>query len=179
MSPAAARYLNSVETLSLRITRAIGTPTSVLVHSVLFVSIFSLSFAGVTFDHILLVLTTAVSLEAIYLSIFIQMSINRTTKSIEEVHEDVGEIAKEVDEIQEDVEDIGGDVDEISKDIDELQEDVEDIGEDVDDLSKDLEEIQEDDQEEEKSKMLISSMEMQLQKIMQELQTLKKQNLHQ
>ena len=179
MSPVATRYLNSVETLSLRITRAIGTPTSVLIHSVLFISIFSLYFVGVTVDHILLVLTTAVSLEAIYLSIFIQMSINRTTQSIEEVHEDVGEIAKEVDEIQEGVEDIGGDVDEISKDIDELQEDVEDIGEDVDDLSKDIEEIQEEEDDEEKSKLLISSMELQLQKIMQELQTLKKQNLHQ
>ncbi len=178
MSPAAKRYLNSVESLSMRITRMIGTPASVLIHSLLFIAIFSLYFAGVTIDHILLVLTTAVSLEAIYLSIFIQMSINRTTESIEEVHEDVGEIAKEVDEIQEDVEDIGGDVDEISKDIDELQEDVEDIGEDVDDLSKDIEEIQEEDNEE-KSKLLISSMELQLQKIMQELQTLKKQNLHQ
>lgn len=177
MSPVAKRYLNSVEFLSLRITRAIGTPTSVVVHSILFVSIFSLYFFGVTVDHILLVLTTAVSLEAIYLSIFIQMSINRTTESIEEVHEDVGEIAKEVDEIQEGVEDIGGDVDEISKDIDELQEDVEDISEDVDDLSKDIEYIQDEEKQEEVSKELISSMESQMQKIMQELQALKKQGL--
>jgi uncharacterized membrane protein len=179
MSPVAKRYLNSVESLSMRITRMIGTPASVLIHSLLFLSIFTLYFWGVTFDQILLVLTTAVSLEAIYLSIFIQMSINRTTESIEEVHEDVGEIAKEVDEIQEDVEDIGGDVDEISKDIDELQEDVEDISEDVDDLSKDIEEIQEEEEsDEEKSKLLISSMEAQLKNIMQELQALKKQNLH-
>lgn len=176
MSLLAKRYLNSVELLSLRVTRIIGTPVSVLIHSILFIAIFSLYFFGLTVDQILLILTTAVSLEAIYLSIFIQMSINRTTESIEEVHEDVGEIAKEVDEIQEGVEGIGGDVDEISKDIDELQEDVEDISEDVGDLSKDIEEIQEDDQKE-ISKELISSMEEQLHKIMQELQTLKKQGL--
>ena len=34
-------------------------------------------------------LTTAVSLEAIYLSIFIQMTVNRNTQSLEEVEEDI------------------------------------------------------------------------------------------
>lgn len=163
MSPAAQRYLNSVEFLSLRITRAIGTPASVLAHSVFFILIFSLRIAGVPFDQILLLLTTVVSLEAIYLSIFIQMSINRTSVSIEEVQEDVGEIAKEVDEIQEDVEDIGGDVDAISKDIDEIQEDVEDI-------SKDIEDDKQDDQDVEK---VILRTQEQLQKIMDELKVLK------
>lgn len=70
----------------------------------------------------LLVLTTLVSLEAIYLAIFIQMSINQTTESLEVVEHDIDEIQEDIDEIQEDV-------DEIQEDVDEIQEDVEGITE--------------------------------------------------
>lgn len=69
-------------------------------------------FFGYTLDQILLILTTAVSLEAIYLAIFIQMTVNKTTQSLEQGEEDI-------DEIQEDVEDIQEDVDEIQEDVDE------------------------------------------------------------
>jgi len=64
-------------------------------------------------DTILLVLTTAVSLEAIYLSIFIQMSINKSHRSLEEIGDDIDEIQEDVDEIQEDVDEIQEDIDEI------------------------------------------------------------------
>lgn len=50
----------------------------------------------------LLILTTIVSLEAIYLSIFIQMSINKNNEVIEIIQEDVGEIQEDIDEIQDD-----------------------------------------------------------------------------
>lgn len=66
----------------------------------------------------LLILTTVVSLEAIYLAIFIQMSVNKNSRDIEIIQEDVGEI-------QEDIEDIEEDIDEIQKDVDEIQEDIE------------------------------------------------------
>lgn len=181
------RTLNTVENLSFKLTRSIGTPTSVIVHSLLFIGIFSLHWFGFPTSDILLILTTAVSLEAIYLSIFIQMSINRTTENLEEVSEDVEEIAKDVDELQEDVEGIEGnvqeiakdvedidrDVDEIAKDIDEIQEDVQGIEDEVEDISKDIDEIQEDDKKEENAAEVISKMEDQLHKIMEELQTLK------
>jgi len=83
-----------------------------------------LGFLGVDWDEILLVLTTVVSLEAIYLAIFIQMSVNRSVESLQEVGQDVEEIQKDVDEIQKDVDEIQEDVDEIQKDVDEIQEDV-------------------------------------------------------
>src|SRR4029077_14099946 len=83
----------------------------------------------VEWDKMLLVLTTIVSLEAIYLSIFIQMTINYTTKELEEVGDDIEEMQEDIGEIQEDV-------DEIQEDVDELQEDVEDISEDVEDLTE-------------------------------------------
>src|ERR1044072_4795396 len=105
---------------ALAVTRAIGSPASIVIHTVLFLVSFAAAFSGyITFDRMLLILTTIVSLEAIYLSIFIQMSLNYTSQSIEEVE-------KDIDEIQEDVEEIAEDVEEIAEDVDELQEDVED-----------------------------------------------------
>ncbi len=104
-------------------TRWIGSTSSLVVHTVLFAGAFALAFLGLGLDRVLLVLTTIVSLEAIYLSIFIQMSVNKNTKDIEIIQEDV-------EEIQEDVEGIEKDVDEIQKDVEEIQEDVEDIEED-------------------------------------------------
>ncbi len=96
-------------------TKWIGSMQSLLVHTMLFIVAFILPFFGVAFEKVLLVLTTIVSLEAIYLAIFIQMSVNKNTKDIEVIQEDVEEIQEDVDEIQEDV--------------DEIQEDVEDIQE--------------------------------------------------
>jgi len=103
--------------LSERIPVLMGNPASVVIHTIFFIGIFVLRFFDYTIDQIMLILTTAVSLEAIYLSLFIQMSVNKTTESLEDVE-------KDIDEIQEDVEDI-------TEDIDEVQEDVEDITEDI------------------------------------------------
>jgi cell division protein FtsL len=61
---------------------------------------------GFDMDKILLVLTTAVSLEAIYLSIFIQMSVNKTKESLASVEKDIDDIQEDVEDIQEDVEDL-------------------------------------------------------------------------
>ncbi len=103
------------ELFSERITKWIGSTSSLVVHSIFFITSFSLVFAGVATDMVLLILNTIVSLEAIYLAIFIQMTVNRQAESLEDVEEDI-------DEIQEDVEEISKDIDEISEDIDDIQE---------------------------------------------------------
>ncbi|MFZ4500400.1 MAG: hypothetical protein ACOYMZ_02775 [Minisyncoccia bacterium] len=123
-------------------TKSIGSMPSLFVHSVIFASAFLLPVFGmVPFEQMLLILTTALSLEAIYLAIFIQMSVNKNTEDIEDIQEDV-------EEIQEDIEEIEEDVDEIQKDVDEIQEDIEEIEKDVDEIQEDIEEIEEDDKEE-------------------------------
>lgn len=104
-----------LERFAVKATQHIGSLPSLLLHSFFFVGIFGLQWFGFSFDKIMLLLTTVVSLEAIYLSIFIQMTINRQARQIEEVSEDV--------------EDIQDNVVEISKDIDEIHEDVEDLSE--------------------------------------------------
>jgi len=93
----------------------IGSPLSLVVHTVFFAVMLSLAFSNIGFEKVMLVLTTIVSLEAIYLSIFIQMTVNKHTEELEEVSGDIEEIQEDVDEIQ--------------KDVDEIQEDVEDIEE--------------------------------------------------
>jgi uncharacterized protein YoxC len=109
--------------LTERITAWVGSVPSLIAHTVAFVGAFVIGALGLeSWELILLVLTTIVSLEAIYLAIFIQMTVNRNTESLREVEEDI-------DEIQEDVEELSEDVDEIQGDIEEIQEDVEEMSE--------------------------------------------------
>lgn len=81
---------------------------------------------GYDSSTVLLILTTIVSLEAIYLSIFIQIAINKNTRSLENVTEEMEDISEDIEEIQEDVEDIQEDVEEISEDVEDIQEEIND-----------------------------------------------------
>ncbi len=134
----------------------IGSVSSLVVHTGLFVGSFALILFGVNSDHVLLVLTTVVSLEAIYMAIFIQMAINLNSKSLDEVEEDLDEIQEDVDEIQ--------------KDLDELQEDVGEIQKDVGEIEKvdqgaEAAEVQ--------NRMVLSKIESQLQVLLTEINRIK------
>jgi septal ring factor EnvC (AmiA/AmiB activator) len=114
---------NSIEEAALTVTRSVGSPTSIVVHTILFAASFlAVHFDFISFDRMLLVLTTIVSLEAIYLAIFIQMTINYTTQAVEEVAEDVEEMQEDVEEIQEDIDELQEDVEEISEDVEDIEE---------------------------------------------------------
>ncbi len=164
--------------LALSITRAVGSPTSIIVHSVLFLGSFALSGLGiVSLDRMLLILTTIVSLEAIYLAIFIQMTINYQGAQIAEVTEDIEEIQEDVGEIQEDVEEMTEDVEEIQKDVDEIQKDVDEIQEDVVEMSEDVEELEESETEDEQRKReqraMLTGIEATLRKLAEDIERLK------
>lgn len=118
-----------IEQLALKATRWIGSTQSLIVHTILFTGAFIVALLGVPFDRVLLVLTTIVSLEAIYLSIFIQMSVNRSELRLNAVSEDV-------EEIQEGVEQIEKDVDEIQEDVEQIEEEIEEINDDEPKSSK-------------------------------------------
>jgi peptidoglycan hydrolase CwlO-like protein len=111
-----------MEHLAEKFTGWVGSIQSIIVHTILFIGAFCLHFVGISFDRILLVLTTIVSLEAIYLAIFIQMTVNKHTQSLKEVERDVDEIAEDVDEIAEDVDEIAEDIEEIQDEVEELNE---------------------------------------------------------
>jgi ABC-type siderophore export system fused ATPase/permease subunit len=106
-----------------RITEWMGSVPSLAVHSVLFVCSFAIGFFGIaTWDTVLLGLTTIVSLEAIYLAIFIQMTVNRQAQSLREVEDDIDDIQEHVEDIQEDVKEISEDVEDIQEDEEEDEE---------------------------------------------------------
>ena len=110
---------DNLQKTALAVTRWIGSPSSIVIHTVLFLlSFLAAAFGFLEWNSMLLVLTTIVSLEAIYLAIFIQMTLNYQSQMIAAVEKDIDEIQEDVEEIQEDV--------------DELQEDVEDIEESED-----------------------------------------------
>ncbi len=134
MSP--KKRTEKIEKFSSRATKWIGSSNSLIFHTIFFAIMAVLSIVGVDMDKVLLVLTTIVSLEAIYLSIFIQMTVNKNTADIEDIAEDVEEIAEDVEDIAEDVEGIEKDVDEIQQDVDEIQKDVDEIQEDVEDIEE-------------------------------------------
>lgn len=125
---------NNLENFALKITKWIGSIWSIVIHTLVFLFFISLIVAGYDANKVMLVLTTLVSLEAIYLSLFIQMTVNKHSEDIAEISEDVEDIQEDIDEMQEDVEDI-------QEDIDEMQEDIEEISEDVDDIQEDIEEL--------------------------------------
>jgi ABC-type multidrug transport system fused ATPase/permease subunit len=106
---------NKFDDFSKKLTSSIGSTKSLIIHSIFFVGIFCLQFLGVGTSDILLVLTTIVSLEAIYLSIFIQITVNQQGKELEEVSEELEEVSEDIEEIQKDVGEIQEDVEEISE----------------------------------------------------------------
>jgi septal ring factor EnvC (AmiA/AmiB activator) len=140
---------NGLEKAAIKLTEGIGTIKSLIVHSILFLGTLSLVFFGFSTDQILLVLTTWVSLEAIYLSIFIQMTVNRNTKSLEEVEEDI-------EEIQEDVEGLEDDFEEISEEIEDIQ---------AEDIKADM--------QEEEAKVTLKNIEDDLDKLLTDIAALK------
>ncbi len=98
----------------------IGSVESLVLHTALFIGIFALRYFGTGWETILLILTTLVSLEAIYLAIFIQMAVNKTNQSLQDVEEDIEEIQEEMEDLGEGVVSLQEDVEEISEDIDEI-----------------------------------------------------------
>jgi len=134
---------------ALTITRWVGSTHSIVAHTVVFSASFIAAWSGIVeVDRMLLVLTTLVSLEAIYLAIFIQMTINEQAEDIDEIQEDIDEIQEDVEEIQEDV--------------DELQEDVEEM----------TEEEKEDEAREAAEHKTLEEIKQGLQKLMQDVEKL-------
>ncbi len=91
---------NNLENIAAKVTKWIGSIWSLIFHTIAFLFFIVLIILGYNADKVMLVLTTLVSLEAIYLSLFIQMTVNNHAESIKNIEEDV-------DDIQEDIEEIG------------------------------------------------------------------------
>lgn len=150
---------NAPVRITERLTRGIGSVPSLIAHTIFFIACFVATAVGlIELNTMLLILTTLVSLEAIYLAIFIQMTVNENTESLREVEEDI-------DEIQEDVEELG-------EDMDEIQEDIEEMTEDIDEMQEDLEEMTE--EEKKAHDVSIEHLTENIRQILKDLESLKK-----
>lgn len=122
-----------------RIVATVGSTASLIAHTAVFTLFFVIALLGIIeWELMLLILTTIVSLEAIYLALFIQITVNRHTQSLKDVEE-------EIDEISEDLEELGEDMEDIQEDLEEISEDIEEISEDIDEIQEDVEELNEED----------------------------------
>ncbi|MFO0703982.1 MAG: hypothetical protein U0525_04635 [Patescibacteria group bacterium] len=115
-----------LDNISTKMTYLVGTPVSILVHTIVFCFMFLLVFLDFwKLNDMLLFLTTILSIEAIYLAIFIQIIVNKTSKDVEEVGKDIDIIQK--DDVEDDVydEQVSKTLNTIEKRINKLQDDLE------------------------------------------------------
>lgn len=90
-----------------KLTQWIGTPQSIIIHTIFFAGMLTWClFDASNRDHILLVLTTIVSLEAIYQMLFLQLTVNQHGKELTEVKTAMDEVTETVEEMQETVEEV-------------------------------------------------------------------------
>ena len=113
-----------LDRLTNKATVWVGSTASLILHTAFFLVIFLLVALGLSLDTVLLVLTTVVSLEAIYLAIFIQRSVNLQTETLVEEFDDLEEaISEDIDETEAALmKDLDETEKNISEDIDETEE---------------------------------------------------------
>lgn len=103
--------------------RWIGSNASIIFHTIFFVGclLAPLVFA-ISSDSILLILTTLVSLEAIYLAIFIQRSVNEQSVRLTEVEESIDDVEEALDDVEEALDDVEEALDEVEEGLDDVEE---------------------------------------------------------
>lgn len=90
---------NFLEKLSFKLAKWIGSPLSLFLHTLVFGGFFILRYLGFVNNTILIFITAAVCLEAIYLVIFVQMVVKNNTQNLALVQSNVEEIKQEEKEV--------------------------------------------------------------------------------
>jgi septal ring factor EnvC (AmiA/AmiB activator) len=98
---------NIIDKISDKVMSWVGTTNSIVFHTIFFVFVFASHWVfGWSFDTILLALTTLVSLEAIYLAIFIQRAVNQQSIRLDEVEETLDDVEDSIDDVEEALDDV-------------------------------------------------------------------------
>lgn len=96
-----------IDRISDKVTHWVGSTSSIIFHTVFFIlTILSHWVFGFQFSEIFLVLTTVVSLEAIYISIFIQRAVNQQGVRLGDVEESIDDVEEALDDVEEALEDV-------------------------------------------------------------------------
>jgi ABC-type multidrug transport system fused ATPase/permease subunit len=139
------KKISALDKLTNRATTWIGSTTSLIIHTIFFAIVFVLVAFGLSLDTVLLILTTVVSLEAIYLAIFIQRSVNQQQESIAEEFDDLEEaISEDIDETEAALrKDLDDTEQNIFRDLDDTEKNIsQDIDESEAEISKDIDETE-------------------------------------
>ena len=83
-----------IEEFATVITQRVGSISSLVWHTIIFLAFVPIHWLGVSWSTILLVVTTAVSLEAIYLAILIQMTVNKENIYISQLEQKIADMHK-------------------------------------------------------------------------------------
>lgn len=83
------------EKISFKLAKWIGSPFSLVLHTTIFGGFLILSYFGMVTNSVLLFLTAAVCLEAIYLVINVAMIIRNNTSSLTDVQEKIAQMQQE------------------------------------------------------------------------------------
>ena len=96
-----------VDTITDKVTAWVGSTSSIVIHTFIFVAAFlSHWIFNWDFPSILLIVTTIVSLEAIYISIFIQRSVNLQAIRLIDVEESIDDVEEALDDVEEALDDV-------------------------------------------------------------------------
>jgi ABC-type multidrug transport system fused ATPase/permease subunit len=114
------KITNIFDRISDKATEWIGSTGSIIFHTIFFIVIFLLYFLHISFDVIMLFLTTIVSLEAIYLSIFIQRAVNKQRETLEDVGETLEDVEESLEDVEESLEDVEESIEEDDRDDDKV-----------------------------------------------------------
>ncbi len=88
-----------LEKISYKLAKLIGSPFCLVLHIALFGGFFILRSLGIIPNAVLIMLATVVGLEAIFLIIFVQMSVKNNTKSLIQLQEKIDQIQQEEEEV--------------------------------------------------------------------------------
>ncbi len=75
------KFNERIESAAQAITKSVGTPVSIIVHTIAFLCIMGLGFLGVEWNTVLLILTMLLSVEAIYLELLNLFLTNKVAKN--------------------------------------------------------------------------------------------------
>ena len=98
---------NLLDQASDKLIKWIGSTNSLIVHTAVFaLTLVSCWIFPITFNSVLLILTTVVSLEAIYLAILIQRSVNQQSIRLDDVEESLDDVGESLGDVEESIDDV-------------------------------------------------------------------------
>lgn len=92
---------NPLTRFILKIPEYLGTPISLFLHAIGFIVVYVLIFIGLDAEQVQLALTTVISIEAIFLSLLIQMTMNQHHRRLKDVEEDIDDILEDTEQLTE------------------------------------------------------------------------------